>query len=78
MQHRDRTFRFSVLLRLFLASLLASIPLFTLPWTPTATAQGAINLPYGFILAPRAGIARNGEGASNLLAELPPGPYPGR
>ena len=49
MQHRDRTFRFSVLLRLFLASLLASIPLFTLPWTPTATAQGAINLPYGFI-----------------------------
>ncbi len=29
--------------------MLASIPLFTLPVAPAATAQGAINLPYGFI-----------------------------
>ncbi len=49
MQHRDRTFRFSVLLRLFLAALLAFIPLLMLPAAPGAVAQGAINLPYGFI-----------------------------
>ncbi len=48
MQHRDRTFRFSVLLRLLLAAVLATMPLLALPPAP-ATAQGAINLPHGFI-----------------------------
>jgi glucose/arabinose dehydrogenase len=49
MQHRDRTFRFSVLLRLALAVVLATLPLLALPTAPRASAQGAINLPYGFI-----------------------------
>ena len=49
MQHRDRTFRFSVLLRLALAVVLATLPLLALPTALHASAQGAINLPYGFI-----------------------------
>jgi len=48
MQHGNRFFHFSWLLRLFLAALLAAMPLLMLSPQPAA-AQGAINLPYGFI-----------------------------
>mgnify|MGYP000850458102 FL=1 len=49
MQHRDRTFRFSVLLRLWMVAVLATLPLLALPAAPGASAQGAIRLPHGFI-----------------------------